>query len=165
MIRWVHNDAKLDNVLVDEETGEALCVVDLDTVMPGRAAHDFGDLVRSAVSGLPEDEADLGRIGVRDDVFRELAAGYVDGSSGWLTAHERSKLVDGAIVITYEQALRFLADFLDGDRYYPVEDKEHNLRRTRAQLRLLEALLRSEDNLRLIVDQVEPAVTSGTGVD
>jgi aminoglycoside phosphotransferase (APT) family kinase protein len=154
LMRWVHNDAKLDNVLVDDAMGEALCVVDLDTVMPGLAAHDFGDLVRTAVSGCREDEPDLDRITVREGTFRDLAAGYLEGSAGWLTPWDRSRLIDGALVLTYEQALRFLTDYLAGDRYYPVVDPEHNLRRARAQLRLLEVILRLEGDLRSIVDKL-----------
>lgn len=149
--RLVHNDAKLDNVLVDRWTGEALCVVDLDTVMPGLAAHDFGDLVRSAVTGRPEDEPDPASITVRPDMFQDLATGYLAGAAGWMTAAERSSLLDGALVITYEQAVRFLTDFLAGDRYYAVKDGEHNLRRTRAQLRLLDELLSHEDQLRRLM--------------
>jgi hypothetical protein len=145
--RCVHNDAKLDNVLVDETTGEALCVVDLDTVMPGLAAHDFGDLIRSAVSGRAEDEPDLETISVREEVFRDLAEGYLEGASSWITADERGALVDGAIVLTFEQAVRFLADFLDGDSYFRVDDPAHNLRRARAQHRLLEDLLAREADL------------------
>jgi hypothetical protein len=154
--RLVHNDAKLDNVLVDSDSGEALCVVDLDTVMPGLAAHDFGDLVRSAVSGRPEDEPDLERIAVQNAVFRDLAAGYLEGSAGWLSVAERSLLVDGAVVLTYEQAVRFLADYLDGDRYFLIDDEQHNLRRTLAQLRLLEDLLDREGELREVVDLLGP---------
>jgi hypothetical protein len=149
--RPVHNDAKPDNVLVDAASGEALCVVDLDTVMPGVAAHDFGDLVRGAVTGLPEDHPDLDRITVQEQVFVDLAAGYLDGARGWITAAERDALVDGALVITYEQALRFLADHLAGDPYYRVDDADHNRRRAAAQLRLLEELLGVEDSLRRLV--------------
>ncbi len=150
-VRPVHNDAKPDNVLVDASTGAPLCVVDLDTVMPGLAPLDFGDLVRSSVTGKPEDEADLDTITVRMDVFRDLAEGYLEGAADWITDAERDHLMDGALVITWEQAARFLADHLDGDPYYPVDDAGHNLRRTRAQLRLLEALLESEQELRRLV--------------
>jgi hypothetical protein len=149
--RFIHNDAKLDNVLVDEATGTALCVVDLDTVMPGPAAHDFGDLVRTTISGGAEDEPDQRRIVLRQDIFRAVAGGYLDGAGGWLTSEERASLVDGAVVITCEQAIRFLTDYLRGDRYYRVEDPQHNLRRARAQLRLLDELLAHEDDLRLIL--------------
>lgn len=153
-VRLVHNDAKLDNVLVDASTGEALCVIDLDTVMPGLAVHDFGDLVRSAVSGCPEDEPDLDRIAVREETFNDLSKGYLEGAAGWIEDTERSRLVDGAVVITYEQALRFLADYLAGDTYFPVVDAGHNLRRARAQLHLLEELLSREEELQNIVNSV-----------
>ncbi len=150
-IRPVHNDAKLDNVLVDANSGEALCIIDLDTTMPGFAPHDFGDLIRSAVTGCPEDEPDLERVVIRKEVFHDLAAGYLEGSKGWLTEDERMRLVEGAIVITYEQALRFLADHFAGDVYYRIDEAGHNLRRARAQLHLLEQLLISENDLRRIV--------------
>jgi thiamine kinase-like enzyme len=152
--RLVHNDAKLDNVLMDANTGEALCVVDLDTVMPGLAVHDFGDLVRSAVTGHPEDESDLNSIVLRKSVFHDLAKGYLEGAAGWIEDQERAMLIDGAIVITFEQTVRFLADYLAGDSYYPVDNAEHNLRRTRAQLRLLEELLASENKLRRYIDNI-----------
>ena len=149
--RLVHNDAKLDNVLVDVATGTALCVVDLDTVMPGLAAHDFGDLVRTSVTGRPEDEGQIDRITVDMDIFANLAEGYLDGAADWLEAHERAHLLDGALVIAFEQAVRFLTDHLQGDSYYTVDDSEHNLRRTRAQLRLLDQLLDREQELRRIM--------------
>jgi len=150
-VRPVHNDAKLDNVLVDATTGQALCVIDLDTTMPGFAPHDFGDLVRSSVTGCPEDEPDLEHVSIRETVFRDLTAGYLSGSRDWLTEVERNLLVDGALVITYEQALRFLTDYLAGDVYYRIDDSGHNLRRARAQLCLLEKLLISENDLSRIV--------------
>jgi hypothetical protein len=149
--RIVHNDAKLDNVLVDAATGRALCLIDLDTAQPGLAAHDFGDLVRSAVSGRPEDEPDLVRVTVDPERFAVLAEGYLEGSATWITPGERATLLDGALAITYEQALRFLADYLAGDVYYAVDDPEHNLRRARAQLALLEDLLVREKELRWLL--------------
>jgi len=149
--RPVHNDAKVDNVLVDKTSGEALCVIDLDTVMPGLAAHDFGDLVRSLVSGRPEDEPELALIDVREDVFEAVAVGYVAGARGWLTPLEKASLVDGALVMTFEQALRFLTDYLTGDVYYQVQAPGHNLQRARAQIRLLDRLLEVEAHLKDLV--------------
>jgi hypothetical protein len=139
-VRPTHNDAKIANVLFDEKTGEALCVVDLDTVMPGLAPYDFGDLARSTVSDSDEDERDLARVAVRVPVFEALAGGFVEGAGDALSPAERSLLVTGAKVIVYEQAVRFLRDHLDGDRYYRTTRPAHNLDRARNQIRLLEGL-------------------------
>jgi hypothetical protein len=138
--RPVHNDAKIANVLFDAQGAEALCVVDLDTTMPGVAPHDFGDLVRSAVSDSAEDEPDLGRVRLRQPVFAALARGFLAGGGGGLSQAERALLVAGALVIVYEQAVRFLADYLDGDRYYRTTRARHNLDRARTQLRLVELI-------------------------
>jgi aminoglycoside phosphotransferase (APT) family kinase protein len=150
-IRPTHNDAKIANVLFDEKTGEALCVVDLDTVMPGLSLHDFGDLARSGVSDSDEDERDLSRVAVRVPVFEALARGFVEGAGDALSAAERSLLVTGAEVIVYEQAIRFLGDYLDDDRYYRTARPGHNLDRARSQVRLLESLEAEGPELRRIV--------------
>jgi aminoglycoside phosphotransferase (APT) family kinase protein len=150
-VRPTHNDAKIANVLFDETTGEALCVVDLDTVMPGLSLYDFGDLARSGVSDSDEDERDLSRVAVRVPVFEALARGFAEGAGDALSPVERSLLVTGAEVIVYEQAIRFLGDYLDGDRYYRTTRPAHNLDRTRSQLRLLESLEATGSELRRIV--------------
>jgi hypothetical protein len=147
-VRPTHNDAKIANVLFDAATGEGLCVVDLDTVMPGLAPYDFGDLARSTVSDSDEDERDLSRVRVRVPVFEALAAGFVEGAGHALSPAERALLVTGAEVIVYEQAVRFLADHLDGDRYYRTLRDGHNLDRARTQLRLLESLEAAGPELR-----------------
>jgi aminoglycoside phosphotransferase (APT) family kinase protein len=149
--RPVHNDSKIANVLFDEANGEALCVVDLDTTMPGYAAHDFGDLVRSAVSESAEDETELGRIRLRTPVFEALARGFLAGGGGGLSPTERALLVAGALVIVYEQAVRFLTDHIDGDRYYRISRPSQNLERARAQLRLLELLEAARPELERLV--------------
>jgi aminoglycoside phosphotransferase (APT) family kinase protein len=154
--RPVHNDAKIANVLFDAESGEALAVIDLDTAMPGLAAHDFGDLVRSSVSDSAEDERDLSRVGVRPEVFAALAKGFLDGTGDAITPGERAQLVTGARVIVYEQAVRFLADHLDGDRYYRTSRPGHNLDRARAQLALLVSLEGASDELERVVAGVLP---------
>jgi aminoglycoside phosphotransferase (APT) family kinase protein len=153
-VRPAHNDAKIANVLFDEGTGEALCVVDLDTVMPGLSLHDFGDLARSTVSDSDEDERDLSRVSVRLPVFEALARGFVEGAGDALSAAERSLLVTGAEVIVFEQAVRFLGDHLDGDRYYRTRGPSHNLERARAQIRLLESLEAAGPELRRIAAAV-----------
>ena len=153
LTRVVHNDAKLDNVLFDRHTGTALCVVDLDTVMPGVLAFDFGDMVRSMCSGCAEDELDADRIAVREDLFTSLARGYLSTAGGMLTEAERRSLVLGGQVITLEQSARFLTDHLLGDVYYPCEREDHNLRRARVQLCLLESLFDAEERLEEVVEE------------
>lgn len=143
--RIVHNDAKISNVLFDAASGAALCIVDLDTVMPGLALHDCGDLVRSMACPAAEDERDLARVVVHWPLLEALLRGYVAAAGAFLTAAEREHLGRAGQVITYEQAVRFLTDFLAGDTYYAVRRPGHNLDRCRAQLALLESLRRHED--------------------
>jgi Ser/Thr protein kinase RdoA (MazF antagonist) len=130
----VHNDCKLDNLLFDAQSGEALCVVDLDTCMEGTRLFDFGELVRTAACPAAEDSEDT--IGVRADprLLEALATGYRLGSGGRLGAEERDALPFAGSVMALENAVRFLTDHLDGDRYFKVERPGHNLRRCRAQL-------------------------------
>ena len=148
--RTVHNDCKISNILFDRATGEALCVVDLDTTMPGLAAHDFGDMVRSMSHRADEDAREAAVARVDLELFAALAQGYLDGAS-FLTEAERRSLVDGALVLTLEQAVRFLTDHLDGDVYFRVERPGQNLDRCRVQLALLESLLARNTDLRRIV--------------
>jgi thiamine kinase-like enzyme len=159
--RPVHNDAKIANVLFDAASGEALAVVDLDTTMPGLCAHDFGDLVRSTVSDSAEDERDLGRVGVRTPFFAALCAGFLAGIGDAISPLERDQLVTGARVIVFEQAVRFLADHLDGDRYYRIARPGQNLDRARAQLQLLAALEGASLELERIVVEATSATAEG----
>ena len=149
--RTVHNDCKISNVLFDRQTGEALCVVDLDTAMPGLAAFDFGDMARSMAHGAHEDARDPGEAEVDLELFRALSRGYLDGARD-LRAEERRSLVDGALVLTLEQAVRFLTDHLQGDVYFRVERPGQNLDRCRVQFALLESLVARSADLRRIVD-------------
>ncbi|MCP4895541.1 MAG: aminoglycoside phosphotransferase family protein [bacterium] len=150
--RVVHNDAKLDNVLFDEATGAALCVVDLDTVMPGTILYDFGDMVRSMSTPTVEDEEDFEKVGVQDSLFSALVRGYLSEANAFLTDVERNNLVRAGQVLTYELVIRFLADHLRGDAYFKVHKPQHNLIRTRSQLHLLETLLDREARLDEIVE-------------
>ncbi len=152
--RTVHNDCKISNVLFDRQSGEALCVVDLDTAMPGLAAFDFGDMARSMAHRTDEDARDPETVEVDLGLFGALASGYLDGAR-FLTPDERQSLVDGALVLTLEQAVRFLTDYLEGDVYFRVERPEQNLERCRVQFALLESLLDREADLRRIVAQGE----------
>ena len=152
--RVVHNDAKISNVLLDPGSGEALGVVDLDTVMPGSALHDFGDLVRSSASPTDEDETDLARVAVRPEFFGALARGFLEEAGAILTRRERELLVFAGRLLALEQAIRFLTDYLDGDRYYRTSRPRQNLDRCRTQLRLFESLTASAPELEAMVGQV-----------
>lgn len=157
--RTVHNDCKISNVLFDRESGEALCVVDLDTAMPGLAAFDFGDMARSMAHRADEDAHDPQTATVDLGMFEAVVRGYLDGAC-FLTADERNTLVDGALVLTLEQAVRFLTDYLEGDIYFRVDRPEQNLDRCRVQFTLLESLLDQEAELHRIVAEVAGSVTS-----
>ena len=138
--RVTHNDTKINNVLLDDATGEGICVIDLDTVMPGYAAYDFGDLVRSATCTAAEDEPDLSKVTMRFDFFEALARGYLSAARELLTRVEKESLVEGGKLITFLMGIRFLTDYLNGDTYYKVHRADHNLDRCRVQFRLLESI-------------------------
>lgn len=149
--RIVHNDAKIANVLFDEVSGEALCVVDLDTVMPGVAAFDFGDMVRTMATTAAEDQADPSKIEVNLTLLEALARGYLAEAGSFLVSAERALLVPAGRVIALEQAVRFLTDFLKGDVYYKTKRPMQNLHRCRVQLKLVDSLRRHEEQIRRIV--------------
>jgi hypothetical protein len=149
--RIAHNDAKIANVLFDETNGEALCVVDLDTVMPGLSLYDFGDLVRSMVSAAAEDEPDPRRVSADPARFAAIVRGYLDGAGDLLLDAERRLLPLAAETIVYEQGVRFLTDHLAGDTYYKTSRPGHNLDRCRAQFALLASLARQRADFERIV--------------
>lgn len=138
--RIVHNDAKIANVLFDAATGAPLAVVDLDTVMPGTLLSDVGDLIRSSATTAAEDERDTARIAIRPEVIERLLAGFLREAGSALTEAERAHLIFAGILLTYEQGVRFLTDYLEGDRYYRVTRPGQNIERVRAQFRLVECL-------------------------
>ena len=143
-----HNDTKLNNVLFDKETGQILTVVDLDTVMPGLTAYDFGDMIRSgAVTGL-EDEKNLDNFDFDIVKYGGYLRGFTEGCGGTLTDEEIRVLPMAAYVITYEQSLRFLADYLNGDKYYRISYPEHNYVRTRTQVKLLKRMEEQMDRMQ-----------------
>lgn len=146
--RAVHNDAKLSNVLLDEKTSEGLCVVDLDIVMPGLSLYDFGDMVRSMTCPAAEDEPDLTKVAVQPPLFEALARGYLATAGALLTSIERQHLIVAGKLITLEQGVRFLTDYLNGDTYYKTHRPNQNLDRTRVQFKLVESLEQSEEVLR-----------------
>ncbi|MFZ5785921.1 MAG: phosphotransferase, partial [Acidobacteriota bacterium] len=153
--RTIHNDTKLNNVLLDDETGEGLCVVDLDTTMPGIALADFGDLARSATSAAAEDEPDPSRAVVVPELFVAAARGFLDALGDLVTAAERESLGLAARVLTYECGVRFLTDHLDGDRYFRVAHPDHNLQRCRTQFALVASLESREGELLRAIEDAE----------
>ena len=136
-LRVTHNDTKVNNVMLDIDTGKALCVIDLDTVMAGSALYDFGDAVRVGASTGAEDETDLSKVALDIDLFRGFAEGFISRTAHGLTEAELTNLPLGALVMTYENGIRFLTDYLEGDVYFRIAYPEHNLARARAQFKLV----------------------------
>lgn len=145
--RVTHNDTKINNVLLDAATGEGLCVIDLDTTMPGLAPYDFGDMVRTAANAAAEDERDVSRVHARAELFDALARGYLEAAGSFLTAAEIDLLPLAGRVMTLEQGLRFLTDHLMGDAYYRIARPGQNLDRACAQFALVASLERQHDTL------------------
>lgn len=151
--RVAHNDAKSNNVLLDDQTNEALCVIDLDTVMPGLALFDFGDLVRTTSAIAAEDERDLDKVQVDLARLKLVTQGFLAGTQDSLTRAERASLVLGPSYMTLIMATRFLTDHLQGDTYYRIHRPNHNLDRCRAQIALIRELLIKEDELSALLDE------------
>jgi len=152
-VRITHNDTKFNNVLLDTND-KAQCVIDLDTVMPGYVAYDFGDAIRTIINSAAEDEADLDKIQLNIPLFEAYTEGYFEEAHPFLTKQEVSSLMEGVLLLPYMQAVRFLTDFLEGDHYYKIHHADHNLQRTRAQLRLVEQLEAHEPELQNIIVRV-----------
>lgn len=152
--RVTHNDTKINNVMIDAESDEAVCVIDLDTVMPGLALYDFGDLVRSATSPAAEDERDLSKVAMRMPMFEALVEGYLDAAGDFVTPGEVEHLVDAGKLMTLEVGIRFLTDHLEGDVYFKTHRPGHNLDRCRTQLKLVERIEEKEREMREFVGKV-----------
>jgi hypothetical protein len=150
--RVTHNDTKFNNVMLDVLTGEAMCVVDLDTVMPGCALYDFGDMVRTTTSSTLEDEPDLSKVKMQMPMFRQLAKGYLSTAGQFLTKAEKSHIAFSGKLITFEIGMRFLTDFLSGDTYFRTHRPGHNLDRCRTQFKLVESIERQEQAMQKCVD-------------
>jgi len=157
--RITHNDTKFNNVVIDDATGEALCVIDLDTVMPGLALHDFGDMVRTTTSPAAEDERDLSKVELRLPMFEALVQGYLASAGDLLNEAERLNLAFAGKLITFETGLRFLADHLNGDVYFKVRREGHNLDRARTQFKLVESIERQEGELTRLVEARAASLT------
>ncbi|MDQ8206690.1 aminoglycoside phosphotransferase family protein [Coraliomargarita sp. SDUM461003] len=138
--RVTHNDCKLNNVMIDDETGAGICVIDLDTTMPGLALYDFGDLVRTATSPALEDEPDTSKVVMQMPMFEALVKGYLQGTGSMLNSHELAELPFAGKLITLETGMRFLADYLEGDQYFKIKREGHNLDRCRTQIALVQSI-------------------------
>lgn len=136
-LRVTHNDTKLNNIMIDDKTRKGICVIDLDTVMPGLAMNDFGDSIRFGASTAAEDERDLSKVSLDIEMFKAYTKGFLEGSGASLTEKEIELLPMGALVMTFECGIRFLTDFLQGDTYFKTHREGHNLDRTRTQLKLV----------------------------
>jgi thiamine kinase-like enzyme len=152
--RVTHNDTKFNNVMLDDATGEGICVIDLDTVMPGLALYDFGDMVRTTTSPAKEDERDLSKVQMQLPMFEALAQGYLTSASEFLTAAEKKLLPISGKLITLEIGLRFLTDYLAGDTYFKVHREGHNLDRCRTQFKLVESIEEQEGAMNDIVEKI-----------
>mgnify|MGYP000857327301 CR=1 FL=1 len=150
-LRVTHNDTKYNNILMDKDTLKPLCVIDLDTVMPGLAAYDFGDAIRFAANTAMEDETDLSGVGLNMEHYEEFTRGFLTASRDFLTGKEVDNMALGAIVITIELASRFLADHLNGDKYFRIHRPNHNLDRARCQIKLAQDMLIKYEEMRKIV--------------
>ena len=152
-MRVTHNDTKLSNILFDEND-EVLCVIDLDTVMSSTSLNDFGDAIRSYTNMGAEDDKELSRVAMNIDTFRHYAEGYLAKRGSTMTQSEREWLAFSGIYITFEQVLRFLMDYIDGDTYYKTAYPEHNLVRARAQYRLLQSMEEQYPEMQQIIKRI-----------
>ncbi len=153
-VRVTHNDTKINNVMIDDITDKAICVIDLDTVMPGSALYDYGDAIRSGASTAAEDEEDLSKVALDMDMFELFTRGFLSEVHGILTPLEKKMLPLSIKIIACELAMRFLTDYIDGDLYFKVRSPEHNLIRARNQMKLLTDIESKFDTLQARCDAI-----------
>lgn len=154
-LRVTHNDTKLNNVMLDNKTGQGICVIDLDTVMPGLAMNDFGDSIRFGASTAAEDEQDLSKVSCSMELFEAYTKGFLEGCGGRLTRREIELLPMGAKVMTYECGMRFLTDYLQGDHYFKIHRDRHNLDRCRTQFKLVKDMEDKWEQMQEIVSRYQ----------
>lgn len=153
-VRVTHNDTKINNVLFDKETGRGLCVIDLDTVMPATALYDFGDMVRSGANATDEEDTDLSRVYLDMDYYASFLRGFIDGTGGKLTRAEREHLALSALVLTFELAIRFLGDYINGDVYFSIRTPRHNAERAANQLQLVCDMEKKYEEMQKILTSI-----------
>ncbi len=152
-LRVTHNDTKLGNILIDEQSGEGICVIDLDTTMPGLSIYDFGDSIRSGANNNTEDEHDLSKVNFDLGLYEVYTRGFLEGSQGIFTSAELEYLPWGARLMTLECGIRFLTDYLDGDNYFRIRYADQNLYRCRTQFKLVRDMEESFQKMRDIVEK------------
>lgn len=152
-LRVTHNDTKLNNIMIDDATGRGICVIDLDTVMPGLSVYDFGDSIRFGASTGAEDERDLSKVSCDLHLFEVYTKGFIEGCGGALTDAELDMFVTGARMMTFECGMRFLTDYLEGDHYFKIHREGHNLDRCRTQFKLVADMEAKENQMRAIVNK------------
>jgi hypothetical protein len=153
--RTTHNDTKFNNVMLDCATQEGICVIDLDTVMPGLALYDFGDMVRTTTSPAKEDEPDLSKTYMQLSMYEALVRGYLGTAGNVLNRAEKQNLAFSGKLITFEIGIRFLADYLAGDVYFKVHRERHNLDRCRTQFKLVESIEQQEEKMNRLVERAD----------
>ena len=151
-IRVTHNDTKLNNILFDNRTDEGICIVDLDTVMPGLSLYDFGDSIRFGANTAAEDEKDTSKVGLDIELYKAYTEGYLSTAGNSLTVKEASLLPFSARLLTLECGIRFLTDFLNGDTYFKTEYDVHNLVRCRTQFALVADMEKKYDEMKKITN-------------
>ena len=151
--RVTHNDTKFNNILIDKETSKPICVLDLDTVMPGLVAYDFGDAIRAGANYTVEDETDLSKVGLNFEYYEQFTKGFITSTKNFLTVSEKDSLALSAMTMTYELVVRFLHDYIDGDKYFRINHEKHNLERARCQMRLCEDMMANYGKMCGAVDK------------
>ena len=152
-LRITHNDTKFNNILFDDED-KVLCILDLDTVMPGYIHYDFGDAIRTGANTGAEDDENLARVSLNIDLFKAYAQGFLEETHHFLNQYEIDNLAFSAKLFAFSQALRFLTDYIAGDVYYKIHHPKHNLQRTKAQFALLFSMEKQYDEMRLIISKI-----------
>lgn len=150
-LRVTHNDTKLNNIMIDDVTGQALCIIDLDTIMPGLSIFDFGDSIRFGANTAAEDETDLSKVSLSLELFDVYTKGFLEGCQGSLTEAEIDMLAMGAKLMTLECGMRFLTDYLEGDVYFKIHREDHNLDRARTQFALAADMEKKWDDMKAAV--------------
>ena len=152
-LRVTHNDTKLNNIMIDDATGQAICIIDLDTIMPGLSIFDYGDSIRFGANTAEEDEPDVSKVSLSLPLFDIYTKGFLEGCEGSLTEAEMDMLPMGAKLMTLECGMRFLTDYLQGDVYFRTSRENHNLDRTHTQFALVADMENKWSEMKAVVEK------------